>query len=358
MGDFLMGDSKPWQDEDTLRRLYHDQELSQSEIAEELGTEQGTVSWWMDKLGIETRDTWDHHHDDRLWRDEERMRALYIDERMTAHEIADEFGCSSKTVLNWLNRHGIETRVGGRTIDHMNTRVTTSGHIEWKSDNEYCGVHRLLVIANGADPHIVFDGKHHVHHINGIPWDNRSQNLEVLTQQEHYAKHRMYDRPSCKELARLYQEERLAQSEIAKEFGCSSATVSCWMEQYGIEARDGSGYHGDEYPWRHEETLRKMYVKREKSTTEIADELGCGNKTVSQWLQKHDIETRDRGGQYRNDYLWRDEETLREMYIEKEMSTRGIADELGCGSRTVSDWLNKHNIETRGRGSQPSVGND
>jgi len=45
---------KPYQDEKQLRELYHEEDLTQSEIAEELDTNQQQISYWMDKFGIET----------------------------------------------------------------------------------------------------------------------------------------------------------------------------------------------------------------------------------------------------------------------------------------------------------------
>lgn len=44
-----------YKDEDRLRRLFHEEGLTQSEIAEKLGCSHGTVSNWMRKYGIETR---------------------------------------------------------------------------------------------------------------------------------------------------------------------------------------------------------------------------------------------------------------------------------------------------------------
>lgn len=45
-----------------------------------------------------------------------------------------------------------------------------------------------------------------------------------------------------------------------------------------------------------------------------------------------------------------DPDTLREMYVEKEMSQREIGDKLGCSGRTVGRKLEKHGIEARGPG--------
>ena len=50
---------RPWKDADTLRRLYHDDGLTQQEIAERFGIDDSTVSYWFRKLGINTGYTTD-----------------------------------------------------------------------------------------------------------------------------------------------------------------------------------------------------------------------------------------------------------------------------------------------------------
>nr|ADE29264.1 regulatory protein [uncultured virus] len=44
---------------------------------------------------------------------------------------------------------------------------------------------------------------------------------------------------------------------------------------------------------------------------------------------------------------YRDEEWLREQYLERGQTMREIADMCGCSQTTVSKWINRHGIETR-----------
>lgn len=46
-------------------------------------------------------------------------------------------------------------------------------------------------------------------------------------------------------------------------------------------------------------------------------------------------------------YPWRDGDLLHELYIEREMLPREIAEKLDCGSSTVRDWLKRNDIPTR-----------
>jgi len=97
--------------------------------------------------------------------------------------------------------------------------------------------------------------------------------------------------------------------------------------------------------YRDEEWLREQYVNEGRSTYDIADECGCSSTTVNRWLEKHAIKTRPSSGLPPD--MLTDEGWLREQYVEEERSTRDIADECGCGSSTISRWLKRHGIGTR-----------
>jgi len=101
-----------------------------------------------------------------------------------------------------------------------------------------------------------------------------------------------------------------------------------------------------ERPWQDKETLKELYVEKGMTTTEIGDMLGCGEGTVWRWLDKYDIERRNRGPQREFTQL-ADESWLWEQYEQKKKTAYEIADELGCTSGNVYYWLRRHNIKIR-----------
>lgn len=110
----------------------------------------------------------------------------------------------------------------------------------------------------------------------------------------------------------------------------------------------------DEYkvvgdPWKDAETMRRLYLDEMKSIRTIADELGCGSSNIKRWLDRHGIETRS-AGHPPADWDLTDSDILRELYVEKRLSTAKIAEKYDCSRRQVSRWLKKHNIPVRSRG--------
>lgn len=121
------------------------------------------------------------------------LRRQYVESRKTTYEIAETCGVTATTIQNWLDRHSIDKR--NRSDCQIKNRkeaptMTIDGdgyerffvHNGGKRRVVY--VHQLTAIANGADPSDIFDG-YDVHHRNEVPWDNRAENLEVLTHGNH-----------------------------------------------------------------------------------------------------------------------------------------------------------------------------
>lgn len=88
---------------DTLRELYHEDGLTQSEIAERFDASPGTVSEWCSYYGIETS----YNHDSTIPPRAE-LYALYVEDELTQAEVADEYGVTQPAVNYWLDKHGID----------------------------------------------------------------------------------------------------------------------------------------------------------------------------------------------------------------------------------------------------------
>jgi transposase len=181
MSDPLAGRNTPWRDEEALRELYREQGLSQDEIAEEYGVSKKTILRWLKRHGIRYP-----------WRDKDRMVEKYVEQQMNAREIAEEWGCTRSNILEWLHKHGIEVRgrleEAARAQRKRPPRIHTDkrGYEYFECSafgrTDYLRVHRLVAVAEmGVDA----VGDKIVHHVNGVPWDNRPENLELMSRSEH-----------------------------------------------------------------------------------------------------------------------------------------------------------------------------
>lgn len=128
-------------------------------------------------------------------RDPKVLTRLYHDRGLSQREIAQRLGVTQGTISNEMRKHGIETRAAKpRRVERATFSHDADGHEQWvvndpEGTTQGVFVAQLQAISEGVDPSEVFaDGKS-VHHRNGIPFDNRPANLEVVTREQHARTH-------------------------------------------------------------------------------------------------------------------------------------------------------------------------
>lgn len=81
--------------------------------------------------------------------------------------------------------------------------------------------------------------------------------------------------------------------------------------------------------------LREQYVRKQKSTPEIAVLCNVSSSTISRWLDRHEIE-RDR--------RYQDREWLLRQYVFRRRGQQEIAADCGVAKTTICYWLSRHEI--------------
>jgi transposase len=186
-----------------LHKLFVEGGLSLGDTATAIGYSRRQTSRFLKQFGISLPPN------ERRWGprtlSREQLSSMYVDQGMSAGDIAKESGKSTPTILRWLRQDGVETRARNEAaaMPARRERIAVSkykgGSVDGKgyrsmhrnrADNgkQRTGLHRLIAEAILARP---LTAAEVVHHVNGCGLDNRPANLWVFpTQADHNRYHR------------------------------------------------------------------------------------------------------------------------------------------------------------------------
>lgn len=396
-----------YRDEDTLRELYWDEGMSIQEIADHCGCHRTTAHDWMKKHGIERRtapqnkpvqhritesgyECWRHdtggtqykvlvhrlqkvaeegidavkgmevHHKNRIpWDNrpsnlelvtseehwditadqirvdaadisDEKLREYIYEKSMSINDIVEEEGCKKLAVERCLEQSPVWRRFFPERDNQIVVCVVENNSIEFATDYfdlAETTIEQRLRAAERND--LISNGR--------VPLQDR------------------YDKD---ELQRLYHEGGCTQKEIAERYDTTAGRISQVFSHLDISTRsrgpekDSSkqSFLGEdmEQPWQDETILREEYVENENGYRVLADAWGTRQPTIKKWVEKFGFEKHAETEYV--DCPWQDEDTLREMYHDQQMTQQEIADELGCSTGSITKWMKRHDIEARTTG--------
>lgn len=190
-------------DKEWLRTEYVDKLRTLQSIGDEIGCNKATVGRTLKKYGIGRRKHTSKHAklNDKAW-----LRKAYVDDNRTIASLAREIGCTVGPVRDAIIAQGIKTRNsrivanegpprfadragnwqgGRRRLETGYVYVYAPNHL-YSTKAGYVMEHRLVMekeLGRLLEPGEV------VHHINGKKDDNRPENLEVKTKENHISEH-------------------------------------------------------------------------------------------------------------------------------------------------------------------------
>lgn len=185
------------------------------------------------KTGLSIHETNGHS---KPWHDPDRLRELYHEQNLTTYEVADRLGCTQTQIRISMDNFGMKRRSASEALSGKRQKKAQYKHPCWGHERYPCWsasnggdtspekfyVHRLLAIAEYGTEAVV---EKDVHHKNGVPWDNRPENIELIDPSAHGVLHHIDRSIDRKEISRLYHETELSNRKIARKMGVAHETV-------------------------------------------------------------------------------------------------------------------------------------
>lgn len=186
--------NREYRDEEKLREALKQHDWNLPDTAEYFGVSNQTINDWCER----------HEIPKKPYSVKENLVKYYIEEGMSAKETGEILYGSEHSVLDWLRRHDLPVEKSCKEKPpHYRTH---QGYEVWSvtyQDSSFdVAVHRLACVAWFGLEEV--KGKV-VHHKNDISWDNREENLELLTNAQHS---RMHSKEFEKDENGLWKAER------------------------------------------------------------------------------------------------------------------------------------------------------
>lgn len=157
-----------------------------------------------------------------------------------------------------------------------------------------------------------------------------------------------------KEVIRLYLKERLSQNTIAKKFKCNTSSIGKFLKKNNIKIRKFTKTKNKLWNMRglNEKEIIKLYTQNNISMKRIAKRFDCSDALISKILKENSIKLNDIGEyDFRNRRkLKLNEDYIKHLYIEKNKTMTDIAQEMGCSQPTIRKRLKEMNVQIRPNG--------
>ena len=263
---------------------------------------------------------------------EKFLRERYIEEGLSSSEIGKIVGCCSPTILNFLKKFHIPTRVssfdGSTLTRELLVELYEVNLLTMKQVAEIVGCKEGTI----SD----YLHKFNIHMRKGGIASFNMKWIKILTPEF---------------LIENLINKKLSSVELAEKIGCSPGRIDRCRFAFKIKLPPKKN------KWDHILTkpyLIEEYVEKVLSTPEIAEKVGCNVDTVNSRLRKYEIEIRRRGHRRLNkNYAPVGKgklftpEFLFENYITRGLSSTDIGKIKGCPDYVVIYYLEKWKIPIR-----------
>lgn len=101
-------------------------------------------------------------------------------------------------------------------------------------------------------------------------------------------------------------------------------------------------------PWRDEETLRYYYYERQESLADIGRRLGVSDVSIGKWMEEYGLERRGAVESHMTDApdTLTSESKLRELLVGQELTHEEVGERVGVSQSNVTKYAQLHGIES------------
>jgi len=144
-------------------------------------------------------------------------------------------------------------------------------------------------------------------------------------------------------LENLYINKNLSMAKIAKRFYCTAGTIQRAMWHYGIKSRTISEAAREVFIPK--QTLKKLYYQRKLSTEEIGKLYHCSHVTILNIMKTYKLKRRSRLGTRKPIII--PKEKLKKFYLDRKLSETQIARKMKCSRCAIEKLMKKYKIKPR-----------
>jgi DNA-binding CsgD family transcriptional regulator len=307
-----------------VRRLYVDEGLPLTQVAQQLGHSREWVRGRLAAAGVPERE-----RPDQIVVTPEQLRRWHHDQHQTVAQIAVRLGCTAETVRAHLHRQGIRLIAGhgGGAVASPRPPLSelTALYLKQRSTVSEVAAHYGRSYAWARD--VLMDA--------GIARRQPG---------------RRDDRPALPpvdpdQLRRRYVEQQWTIMQIADELGCSEFRIYTAMRRHAIPSRPGGNRH-KEAPVVDAQRLRDLYVGQRLSDADIARDLGLNTFQVTTRRRELGI---TRSTPTKAPPPQPSAPALRRLYAEQGLTLEQLAHQYTTSRTVVREWLTTAGVPVRPR---------
>jgi DNA-binding CsgD family transcriptional regulator len=351
---------------DEISRLYHEEGLSVPQIAARLGATPQSISYHVRRGNLVLK---------KRTLDRDELTRLRVEEGLSLAAIANRLNTHKHRVSRELKSYGIDGPRAVRPpdpLDHAELRrlyVDERLPVEKVAARMGVGVRKIRTDldragievrrytsqfetrqpSQGREPVIRLGKKVQV---SGLPESAEKYRIQVDSRTVNGVSYLVI---GMAEISRLYNEEGLTTRQIGGLLGFASSALY-WHKRRGNVVLDYRGVRENRRKKTFDENLlRDLYVEQQLTTTEIARRLATTRAVVVRELDRYGMR---RPGQRNGRILCGsrrvliNDEELRRLYVHDGLSLNRIAEMLGTTAQTVRNAMIRFGIGRRGDGGE------